>query len=571
MAADVFISYASEDREAIAEPLARALKSKGLTVWYDEAVLKLGDGLRQAIEHGLSSSRFGVVILSPSFFARQWPRRELDALLAREDTHGVKVLPVLHGLTREDVIRLAPLVADKLAVSTDRGLEAVVERILSAIDSQGTAGMMDQPGRGELVSRMSAGWKTAVAALLLVAIAALAILVGARLRRLDEPARRGSETVVQPSPSASDSEIVAQPSPAARIGLGAAVERTSTDRGYQVRLSWPPPASETAFQLARSRLDGVHESVPVQVPWVMGEPSDGKGPQSDRAFVDSGNILPFTRYRYTLRAERGAVVQRESVDVTIPGNKFEIEGRKRLAELDLERRFPIDRLVVRQGAELLTEGEDLRVDVVELIGEGGVIRTFPAESVARAGNPGRAGGSISLRAVRGSGNLTVYGDGERGGKGNTGRAGARGGKGHNGRDSQSRGSVHFESVPCVVAATDGGSGGKGKVGDQGGSGFAGGDSASVEVLILERSPLQVRVLARPGEGGEGGDGGAGGPGGPGGDGGDASGGCKAGNDGLPGPPGPAGLLGSKGERGRRLSCCVRVGDTTEPDCPECGG
>ena len=136
--ADVFISHAWEDKDAIARPLAEKLKRLGLSVWYDEYVLTIGDSLRQVIDKGLASSRFGVVILSPAFFSKPWPLRELDGLLARENSSGVKVLlPVWHGLKPNDVVRVSPLLADRLAVSTDCGLETVVEQILRAMGETG--------------------------------------------------------------------------------------------------------------------------------------------------------------------------------------------------------------------------------------------------------------------------------------------------------------------------------------------------------------------------------------------------------------------------------------------------
>src|SRR5439155_8095269 len=55
---DVFLSHASEDKAAIARPLHAALKKAGVSVWYDEAVLTLGDGLRRKIDEGLSRCRF---------------------------------------------------------------------------------------------------------------------------------------------------------------------------------------------------------------------------------------------------------------------------------------------------------------------------------------------------------------------------------------------------------------------------------------------------------------------------------------------------------------------------------
>lgn len=64
---DTFLSHASEDKRAIARPLYDALVKAGVTVWYDEAVLTIGDSLRRKIDQGLSRCRFGIVILSPKF------------------------------------------------------------------------------------------------------------------------------------------------------------------------------------------------------------------------------------------------------------------------------------------------------------------------------------------------------------------------------------------------------------------------------------------------------------------------------------------------------------------------
>ena len=43
---DVFISHASEDKDAVVRPLANALKNRGVTVWYDEFEMRIGDSLR---------------------------------------------------------------------------------------------------------------------------------------------------------------------------------------------------------------------------------------------------------------------------------------------------------------------------------------------------------------------------------------------------------------------------------------------------------------------------------------------------------------------------------------------
>ena len=88
---DVFISYASEDREEVAGPLATNLSGWGLRVWFDQSALRLGDSLRRSIDGGLALSQFGVIVLSPAFLGKHWPNYELDGLAQRE-TDGSKVL-----------------------------------------------------------------------------------------------------------------------------------------------------------------------------------------------------------------------------------------------------------------------------------------------------------------------------------------------------------------------------------------------------------------------------------------------------------------------------------------------
>jgi hypothetical protein len=137
---DIFISHASEDKQNAARPLYRALMRKSLAVWYDEFTLHLGDNLQEEVEQGLKASRFGVVILSPFFFAKQWPRRELEALLAREDLSGAKILlPIWHDVTHTEVFDYSPIVARRVAVSTSRGIGFVARKIAEEVTPGKTA------------------------------------------------------------------------------------------------------------------------------------------------------------------------------------------------------------------------------------------------------------------------------------------------------------------------------------------------------------------------------------------------------------------------------------------------
>ena len=130
---DVFISHASEDKEEFVRPLAKALEQSSLQVWFDETTIKVGDGIRESIDHGLSQSRFGVVVLSKHFFVKKWTKEELEGLSTREIS-GVKViLPVWHNITREEVAERSPTLAGRFAAQSKDGLEKVVRQLREAM------------------------------------------------------------------------------------------------------------------------------------------------------------------------------------------------------------------------------------------------------------------------------------------------------------------------------------------------------------------------------------------------------------------------------------------------------
>jgi hypothetical protein len=115
---DVFVSHASEDKPTIALPLANALQHLNVSVWLDAFELRIGDSLRRRIDDGLAHSRFGVVILSQAFFAKNWPQYELDGLVTRSVSGEQSILPIWHGITKAEVMAASPSLADKIARNT---------------------------------------------------------------------------------------------------------------------------------------------------------------------------------------------------------------------------------------------------------------------------------------------------------------------------------------------------------------------------------------------------------------------------------------------------------------------
>jgi len=131
---DVFISHAGEDKEDVARPLADALARLGWSVWLDELELKLGDSLSRQIDAALARSRFGIVILSPAFFEKEWPQRELAGLAARELATGAKViLPVWHDVDHEYIAERSPLLADRLGVMTSIGIDKIALKVADVL------------------------------------------------------------------------------------------------------------------------------------------------------------------------------------------------------------------------------------------------------------------------------------------------------------------------------------------------------------------------------------------------------------------------------------------------------
>jgi predicted nucleotide-binding protein len=132
---DVFLSHASEDKDAIARPLRDALEERDVSVWFDEIKIKVGQSIRQRIEEGIARRRFGVVILSPNFFAKQWTRAELDGLFSRKMDSGENmILPVWHHVSKDEVMQHSPLLVGIAALNTaTMTLEEIADSLADAV------------------------------------------------------------------------------------------------------------------------------------------------------------------------------------------------------------------------------------------------------------------------------------------------------------------------------------------------------------------------------------------------------------------------------------------------------
>lgn len=131
---DVFISHASEDKQDVVEPLVRALGERGVTVWYDDSVLKVGDSLRRKIDEGIAHSRFGLVVLSRAFFKKGWPSYELDGLVTLSVSGKQVLLPIWHDISKDEVMSQSPSLADRVALRTsDYSIAEIADQLADVI------------------------------------------------------------------------------------------------------------------------------------------------------------------------------------------------------------------------------------------------------------------------------------------------------------------------------------------------------------------------------------------------------------------------------------------------------
>jgi len=92
---DVFLSHNSKDKPRVRK-LAERLRDAGLRVWFDEWVIRPGDDIYLAIEHGLEAARVQVLCLSPAALGSDWVKLERSTVLFRDPSNaGRRFVPLL--------------------------------------------------------------------------------------------------------------------------------------------------------------------------------------------------------------------------------------------------------------------------------------------------------------------------------------------------------------------------------------------------------------------------------------------------------------------------------------------
>ncbi|MFO3717698.1 TIR domain-containing protein [Anaerococcus sp. ENR1011] len=117
---DFFISHAYEDKKSFVDEFVRELKELDLKVWYDDNIIPWGGSLREEIDKGLKNSKYGIVILSPSYIeeGKYWTKKELNGLFQKESIEKGKIVPIWYDLNKADVLNYSPMIADMKAMTS---------------------------------------------------------------------------------------------------------------------------------------------------------------------------------------------------------------------------------------------------------------------------------------------------------------------------------------------------------------------------------------------------------------------------------------------------------------------
>ncbi|MFD1860713.1 toll/interleukin-1 receptor domain-containing protein [Aeromicrobium camelliae] len=129
---DLFLCHAWDDREGSAKELHGYLKANGASVWFSEEDLPLGSLMIREIDKGLRNSRVGIVLVTPALLksieAEGVAEKELAVLLSSR-----RVIPVLHGVTFNDLNDVSPMLASHAGLSTkDSSLDNVAAKVAAA-------------------------------------------------------------------------------------------------------------------------------------------------------------------------------------------------------------------------------------------------------------------------------------------------------------------------------------------------------------------------------------------------------------------------------------------------------
>lgn len=168
---DAFISFAIEDSDFATE-IAFELKRNGLSVWFAPISLKVGEKLLDAIEKGLDSSKYGILLISDYYLEKGWTNYEMDILIRQSIEKGKAILPIWHGVDKRKVEGRHPGLAGIVAITDTEDIRKVISKLVESMSlgapSRGVVPVWESPvyrflqGFGEVNLNNSEGPATTI-------------------------------------------------------------------------------------------------------------------------------------------------------------------------------------------------------------------------------------------------------------------------------------------------------------------------------------------------------------------------------------------------------------------------
>lgn len=130
---DLFLCHAWDDRLEAAKKLHGLLEDQGVSVWFSEKDILLGQPFMREIDKGLAKTRIGLVLITPAFLKRVGDggvsELELSELLSRD-----LLIPVAHGVTYDEIRTVSPLLGSRNGLSTDEdSMEDIAKKIAELV------------------------------------------------------------------------------------------------------------------------------------------------------------------------------------------------------------------------------------------------------------------------------------------------------------------------------------------------------------------------------------------------------------------------------------------------------
>lgn len=101
----IFISFSGTAREEFAIKFLNFFNKYGVSCWYDQHELFLGDNLKNTIiTKGVETANYCILIINHTFLNRAWPCEEAERLYRRlESKKENAIFPILLDISKEEV------------------------------------------------------------------------------------------------------------------------------------------------------------------------------------------------------------------------------------------------------------------------------------------------------------------------------------------------------------------------------------------------------------------------------------------------------------------------------------